>query len=84
MIQRGHSTGEPKLPLMRRLRYWWWGGTEVPNWDEPTWTITFYPPGPGARLAELGRYFREHWKEFVFGLVGTIVAALILALVGAG
>jgi hypothetical protein len=38
-----------KLPLSRRLRCWWWGGAEGPNWEEPSWQITYHPPGPGAK-----------------------------------
>jgi hypothetical protein len=54
---------------MSRLRDCWWGRrpeVEIGE-EERTYQITVYAPGPGAKLAELKGYFRERWKEFVFG-----------------
>lgn len=90
MSDEPQPRGEPyarerlaKPGLIHRLRNWWWGGAEVEMGDEePTWRITVYPPGPGARLAELARYFRERWQEFVFCVAVGIVVTLVVTLVG--
>jgi hypothetical protein len=88
MSDEPHAREEPrgravKRALMRRVRDWWWGRpAEHPNWEEPTWRITVYPPGPGVKFAELARYFRERWKKFVFYVAVAIVAGLALTLVG--
>lgn len=75
--------GQTDPGLMSRLRYWWWGGAEVEmGEEEPTWRIAVHPPGPGAKLAELKGYFRERWKEFVFGVAVALAGALVLTLVG--
>jgi hypothetical protein len=54
--------------------------------EQPVWQITLYPPGPGAKLADFWRYFREHRKEHVSSVAVAIVAgvatALVLALFG--
>jgi len=50
--------------------------------EEPPWRITVYRPGPGVKIAELAGYFRERWKEFVFGVAVVLAGALVLALVG--
>jgi hypothetical protein len=79
----GAREGLAKPGMLSRLWCWWWGGAEVEmGEEEPTWRITVYPPGPGAKLAELAGYFRERWKEFVFGVAAVLVATLLLTLVG--
>jgi hypothetical protein len=73
--------GQIKPGLTSRLRYWWWGGAEVEmGEEEPTWRIAVHPLGPGPKLAELRGYFRERWKEFVFGVAVVLVGALVLTL----
>jgi hypothetical protein len=82
--QPAPSVWSAKLPLSRRLRYWLWGGFEVQTGEGSSWQITRYRPGPGAKLADLARYFGERWKEFLFGVAGGIAVALVLALLGLG
>lgn len=85
-LAREESRGRPaKPPLMRRVRDWWWGRpAEHPDWEEPTWRIAVYPPGPGVKVAELARYFRERWKEFVFYVAVGVAVIVVSTLVGLG
>lgn len=77
---REEPAGRPaKLGFVRRIREWWWGRpAEGPNWEEPTWRIAAYPPGPGAKIAKLSHYFRERGPAFLAGLLlgGLLVAAV--------
>ena len=68
--------------MVSRLRDWWWGRRPEVEMEEPPWRITVYRPGPGVKIAELAGYFRERWKEFVFGVAVVLAGALVLALVG--